>query len=109
MPEQVWVADITYVQLGHGHVYLAVIMDVFTRAIRGWQLSRNLDAQSLSIPALKKALQTPLPDHSPFGSGLAICLLGLRQFAPPTRMCKSVWQVLANRVRMAMLNGSFAL
>ena len=60
-PEQVWVADITYVQLGQGHVYLAVIMDVFTRAIRGWQLSRNLDAEFLTISALKKALKTHCP------------------------------------------------
>jgi len=60
-PDQVWVADITYVQLGQEHVYLAVIMDVFTRAIRGWQLSRNLDAQSLTISALKQALRTHCP------------------------------------------------
>ena len=40
---------------------LAVIMDVFTRAIRGWQLSRNLDATSLTIAALKKALKTHCP------------------------------------------------
>ena len=60
-PDQVWVADITYVQLGRGHVYLAIIMDVFTRAIRGWQLSRNLDATSLTIAALKKALKTHCP------------------------------------------------
>ena len=60
-PDQVWVADITYVQLGRGHVYLAVIMDVFTRAIRGWQLSRNLEAASLTISALNKALKTHCP------------------------------------------------
>ena len=68
-PEQVWVADITYVRLGAGHVYLAVIMDVFTRAIRGWQLSRNLDAQSLTITALKRALKThrPVIHHSDQG------------------------------------------
>jgi len=60
-PEQVWVADITYVHLGKGHVYLAVIMDVFTRAIRGWQLSRNLDAQSLTVVALKRALRRYCP------------------------------------------------
>lgn len=68
-PDHVWVADITYVQLGRGHVYLAVIMDVFTRAIRGWQLSRNLDATSLTIAALKKALETHCPSihHSDQG------------------------------------------
>jgi putative transposase len=68
-PEQVWVADITYVRLGAGHVYLAVIMDVFTRAIRGWQLSRNLDAQSLTLTALNRALKTHCPQihHSDQG------------------------------------------
>lgn len=60
-PDQVWVADITYVRLGSGHVYLAVIMDVYTRALRGWQLSRNLDAQSLTVIALKRALQGHCP------------------------------------------------
>jgi putative transposase len=68
-PDQVWVADITYVHLGKGYVYLAVIMDVYTRAIRGWQLSRNLDAQSLTLTALKRALQTHRPQvhHSDQG------------------------------------------
>ncbi len=56
-----WVADITYMQLGRVHVYLAVVMGVFTRVIRGWQLSRNLDAESLTISALKKALKTYYP------------------------------------------------
>ena len=41
-PDQVWVADITYIRLARGFVYLAVVMDVFTRAIRGWELSRDL-------------------------------------------------------------------
>lgn len=54
-PDQVWVADITYVRLGQGFVYLAVIMDVFTRAIRGWNLSRSLEEQ-LTLSALQQAL-----------------------------------------------------
>jgi len=37
-PDQVWVSDVTYIRLGQEFVYLAVIMDVFTRAIRGWRL-----------------------------------------------------------------------
>jgi transposase InsO family protein len=44
-PDQVWVVDITYIRLGQGFIYLAVIMDVCTRAIRGWHLSRSLDQQ----------------------------------------------------------------
>jgi transposase InsO family protein len=43
-PEQVWVADITYVRLRDEFVYLAVLMDVFARRVRGWQLGRFLDS-----------------------------------------------------------------
>ncbi len=56
-PDEVWVADITYVRLKHGFVYLAVLMDVCTRAIRGWHLGRTLE-QTLTMDALLKALST---------------------------------------------------
>ena len=67
-PEQVWVCDITYVRLGNGFVYLAVIMDVFTRAIRGWNLSRSLDTD-LTLVALQQALSLCIPEihHSDQG------------------------------------------
>jgi putative transposase len=47
-PDQVWVSDITYIHLGQGHVYLAIILDVFTRSIRGWYLGKSL-GQGLQI------------------------------------------------------------
>jgi transposase InsO family protein len=59
-PDQVWVADITYIRLKNEFLYLAVLMDVFTRAIRGWHLGRFLD-QSLTLEALCKALETHRP------------------------------------------------
>ena len=67
-PDQVWVSDITYIRLQSAHVYLAVIMDVFTRAIRGWCLSRTLD-QELTLTALRPALDTHIPEihHSDQG------------------------------------------
>jgi transposase InsO family protein len=67
-PDQIWVADITYVRLQQGFVYLAVLMDVFTRAIRGWHLDRSLD-QNLTLTALQKALQSHCPEihHSDQG------------------------------------------
>jgi putative transposase len=67
-PEQVWVCDLTYIRLGHGFVYLAVIMDVFTRAIRGWNLSRSLDTD-LTLGALQNALTLCVPEihHSDQG------------------------------------------
>jgi putative transposase len=67
-PEQAWVSDITYIRLGQGFVFLAVILDVFTRAIRGWNLSRNLDVD-LTLAALQSALSLCIPEvhHSDQG------------------------------------------
>jgi len=67
-PDQVWVADITYIRLQEEFVYLAVIMDVFTRSIRGWELSRNLD-RALTLSALERALRRHQPEvhHSDQG------------------------------------------
>jgi putative transposase len=67
-PDQVWVADITYIRLRREFVYLAVLMDVFTRSIRGWHLSRNLD-QGLTLAALERALVVAVPElhHSDQG------------------------------------------
>lgn len=67
-PDQVWVCDITYIHLAHEDVYLAVIMDLFTRAIRGWCLSRSL-AQALTLTALTRALERGCPEihHSDQG------------------------------------------
>ncbi len=67
-PDQVWVSDITYIRLHAEFVYLAILMDVFTRGIRGWQLSRSLDL-SLTLVALERALQEHCPEihHSDQG------------------------------------------
>jgi transposase InsO family protein len=67
-PEAIWVADITYVRLEREFVYLAVIMDVFTRAIRGWHLSRSLD-RHLTLTTLRRALKQHCPSlhHSDQG------------------------------------------
>jgi len=52
---QVWASDITYVQLQHEHIYLAVILDLYSRKCIGWELSRNMGSQ-LAMNALYKAL-----------------------------------------------------
>lgn len=56
-PNQLWVADITYVRLVHEFVYLAVILDAFSRRAIGWALRCHLDMQ-LSLSALEMALAT---------------------------------------------------
>lgn len=53
---QLWVADITYIRLAHEFIYLAVIMDAFSRRVIGWALERYLDA-GLTLAALRMALQ----------------------------------------------------
>jgi putative transposase len=60
--------DITYIRLGKGFVFLAIIMDVYTRLIRGWQLSLAID-QELTLAALRKALTDHVPQihHSDQG------------------------------------------
>lgn len=58
--DQVWVADITYIKLEKEFVYLAVLMDVYTRGIRGWNLGLDLD-QELTMKALRAALRRGVP------------------------------------------------
>jgi putative transposase len=67
-PDQVWVADITYVRLRCEFVYLAVLMDAFTRCVRGWELGRSLDG-GLTLRALGRALRGRRPEvhHSDQG------------------------------------------
>jgi transposase InsO family protein len=61
--DQIWVADITYVRLGEAFIYLAVILDAFSRKVIGWALDDHLQA-SLAIEALEMALaaRNPTPD-----------------------------------------------
>jgi putative transposase len=67
-PDQVWGAEITYVPLRFEFVNLAIVMDVFTRNIRGWHLSQGLD-RGLSLIALERALAHHQPGihHSDHG------------------------------------------
>ena len=66
--DQVWVSDITYVRLKGRFIYVCLLMDVFTRMIRAWQLSQHL-TQSLTLKPLKEALCHSVPEihHSDQG------------------------------------------
>ena len=72
---QLWVADITYIRLLLEFVYLAVILDAFSRRVIGWALGRTLEA-GLTVAALKLAIargrvQPGLVHHSDRGSQYA--------------------------------------
>jgi len=59
-PNQAWGADLTYVRLGDGFCYLAVLLDLFSRRIVGWNLSESLEAQG-ALAALEMALVSRQP------------------------------------------------
>ena len=53
---QVWVADITYIRILTGFLYLAVVLDLFSRRVIGWALSEQIDAE-LTLAGLRMALE----------------------------------------------------
>ncbi|MFB9995512.1 IS3 family transposase [Deinococcus oregonensis] len=74
-PNQVWQVDLTYVRVRQGCVYLACVLDSFTREIVGWAMSKCIDA-ALAVRALNNALgaRCPAPGllhHSDQGSQYA--------------------------------------
>jgi putative transposase len=52
---QVWTADITYIRIENGFVFLAVIIDLYSRKVIGWQISKKID-RFLTLDALKMAI-----------------------------------------------------
>ena len=74
-PNQVWVADITYIAITAGFVYLAAILDAWSRRVVGYAISRSIDAR-LATAALKAAIRSRHPPagcvhHSDRGSQYA--------------------------------------
>jgi len=57
---QAWGADLTYIRIGNGFVYLAVILDLFSRKVIGWAISKRIDAE-LALAALNQAIQQRQP------------------------------------------------
>jgi len=54
---QAWVADITYIRIRSSFIYLAALLDLYSRRIVGWAISKRIDAE-LCVTALRMALQT---------------------------------------------------
>jgi putative transposase len=74
-PNQIWVADITYIWTSEGWIYLASVMDLFSRKIIGWNIGTRL-TKELAIVALERALTFRTPSegmihHSDRGSQYA--------------------------------------
>ena len=87
-PNQLWVADITYIAIATGFVYLAAVLDAWSRRVIGYAISRSIDAR-VAVAALKAALRARQPRmHSPLGSRFAIrfrsCAIRLSSGRRPT-------------------------
>lgn len=61
-PDMVWCADITYIRLKHGFVYLVVVMDWYSRYIKSWRLSTTLE-NCFCVEALDDALSKNAPEY----------------------------------------------
>lgn len=74
-PDQAWVADITYIATGEGWMYVAVIMDLYSRRIVGWatdqRMTRELTLAALRMAVVQRAPQPGLVHHSDQGSQYA--------------------------------------
>jgi transposase InsO family protein len=57
---QVWTADITYIRINTGFVYLAVVLDLYSRKVIGWAISKKIDGR-LALSALEMAIQRRQP------------------------------------------------
>jgi putative transposase len=71
-PNQKWVSDFTYIETGEGWLYLAVVLDLFSRKVIGWSMSQTMDTL-LVVTALRMALRDRRPPagllhHSDQGS-----------------------------------------
>jgi putative transposase len=60
-PDQVWAADITYIRLLHGYLYLVAVVDWWSRYVLSWETSNTLDAD-FCVAALRRALEGGKPE-----------------------------------------------
>lgn len=60
-PNQVWCADITYIYMHQGYMYLVAVMDWYSRYVLSWRISNTLDA-SFCVDALDEALSKATPE-----------------------------------------------
>jgi putative transposase len=98
-PNQVWVTDVTYIPTGEGWLYLAVILDLFSRRVVGWAASATND-RALALTALAFALGTRRPapglvHHSDRGSPYASddyrLVLGVHGLIPSMSRAGDCW------------------
>ena len=88
-PNQLWVADLTYVAIPGGFVYLAAILDAWSRKVVGYAINRSMDTR-IAVAALKAVVRTRMPPKGcpPFRSRMAMCVRGVSGVARRSRPCR---------------------
>ena len=80
-PNQVWAADITYIPMARGFLYLAVVMDWYSRYVLAWRLSNTMDTHSASMPST-----------TPWEKGDQRSLTPTRERNSPVRRLPTSWK-----------------
>jgi putative transposase len=108
-PNQAWVSDITYIRTHEGWLYLAVVIDLFSRQVIGWSMSSRIDTE-LVIGALLMAVWRRQPDgkvivHSDQGCPIQQPRLEVvHRCAQPRDQYESSGQLLRQRSRRELLS-----
>ena len=91
-PNQVWVADITYIAIAAGFVYMAAILDAWSRRVVGYAISRSIDAR-LAVAALKQPSGLGSHRRAAFTTRIAVRNTPLRSIAAcsPTTVSLVRW------------------
>jgi len=112
-PDRLWVADITYIPTWTGFLYLAVVLDAFSRRVVGWSMATTLAAQ-LVLDALNMALVTRRPKdvihHSDQGSQYTSIAFGQRcrnASVRPRDRCRFKTQAEARSAVFAFVEGFY--
>ena len=89
-PDQVWCADITYIRMLHGFVYLVAIMDWYSRFVLAWEISTTLDT-TFCLAALEQALETLKTGNFQYRSGQSVYQPGVYRSPGTKRLSGSAW------------------
>jgi putative transposase len=89
-PDQLWVADLTYIRIVVGFVYAAVILDAWSRRVVGYAIARTMDVR-LTCAALQAAVAARVAAgrmHPSFGQGVPVRRRGIPGFARGSRLAR---------------------
>jgi len=111
---QLWVADITYIRLHREFVYLAVILDAYSRKVVGWGLAGTLVAQTAAKPRVKKAAARPaqpavtLQDIQSLKDALAAQQQQIEQLKQEVQQKDQAWQQAQQQLQQTQATASDA-